>query len=156
MEQEDLEDYGYSYTLPAETSHVVLEPLYTPLGPAEPPAPQHEAQSQLTAAVAAVVMQHSLALASCIGSLVIVLATIALGWLLLWHTTLKDIGFFREIMGLNKPKLAKKKEQQAHVQAEIERIKRQHSRSASRSYSGARSGSLGHALSGANSAPPQS
>ena len=79
MEQEDLEDYGYSYTSPAETSNVVLEPLYAPLGPAEPPPPQHEAQSQLTAAVAAVVMQHSLALASCIGSLVIVLATIALG-----------------------------------------------------------------------------
>jgi hypothetical protein len=24
------------------------------------------------------------------------------GWFALWHTTMKDIGFFREIMGLNK------------------------------------------------------
>jgi hypothetical protein len=24
------------------------------------------------------------------------------GWMVLWHTTLKDIGFFREIMGLNR------------------------------------------------------
>lgn len=25
-----------------------------------------------------------------------------LGWVALWHTTMKDVGFFREIMGLNK------------------------------------------------------
>lgn len=24
------------------------------------------------------------------------------GWVALWHTTMKDVGFFREIMGLNK------------------------------------------------------
>jgi hypothetical protein len=24
------------------------------------------------------------------------------GWMMLWHTILKDIGFFREIMGLNR------------------------------------------------------
>lgn len=24
------------------------------------------------------------------------------GWLLMWHNTLKDMGFFRELLGLNK------------------------------------------------------
>jgi hypothetical protein len=77
MEQEGLDDYGYSYIQHAEATNVVLEALQGPSGPAEP-APQNE-RGQVTAAVAAAVMQHSLALASCIGSLVIVLATIGLG-----------------------------------------------------------------------------
>jgi len=29
-------------------------------------------------------------------------AWLAAGWFALWHTTMKDVGFFREIMGLNK------------------------------------------------------
>jgi hypothetical protein len=24
------------------------------------------------------------------------------GWVALWHTTMKDVGFFRELLGLNK------------------------------------------------------
>lgn len=75
-----------------------------------------------------VAMQQWLAAAACVASLVLLLATIAAGevavclassgvlpaapsshhcklpagWVALWHTTMKDVGFFREIMGLNK------------------------------------------------------
>eukprot|EP00775_Hariotina_reticulata_P012204 gene12204-12341_t len=46
---------------------------------------------------------------------------------------MKDIGFFREIMGLNKPKPDVKAQRQASINAEIEKVKRQHSRPNSRS-----------------------
>lgn len=81
-------------------------------------------------------MQQWLAAASCVVSLALLLTTIAAGWFALWHTTMKDVGFFREIMGLNKPKPDEKAQRQAEVAAEIDRIKRQaarglHSRSSS-------------------------
>lgn len=78
-------------------------------------------------------MQQWLAAAACVASLVLLLATIAAGWVALWRTTMKDVGFFREIMGLNKPKPNVKAQMQAERAAEIERIKRQHSRSGVRS-----------------------
>ncbi|WIA40345.1 hypothetical protein OEZ86_013711 [Tetradesmus obliquus] len=74
-------------------------------------------------------MEQWLAGGSCLLSLLLVLSTIVAGWLVLWHTTLKDIGFFREIMGLNRPKPEVKAQRQASMKAEIEKIKRQHSRS---------------------------
>ncbi|KAF8063081.1 hypothetical protein HT031_003920 [Scenedesmus sp. PABB004] len=77
--------------------------------------------------------QHAAAVAALAAALALVLATIAAGWLTLWHTTLKDVGFFREVMGLNRPKPDVKAARQATIAAEIERIKRQHSRGAARS-----------------------
>ncbi|KAI8465438.1 MAG: hypothetical protein J3K34DRAFT_473439 [Monoraphidium minutum] len=46
-------------------------------------------------------MQQVLAAASFAVSLLLVVASIAAGWVVLWYTTLRDIGLFRDLMGLN-------------------------------------------------------
>lgn len=52
----------------------------------------------------------------------LVLAPIALGWLALWHTTLHEIGMFRDIVGLNKET---KQAQKLRSKEEFEDIRRQ-------------------------------
>ncbi|GBF87747.1 hypothetical protein Rsub_00458 [Raphidocelis subcapitata] len=73
-------------------------------------------------------MEQLLAAASVAASLLLVGGSIAAGWFLLWHAALKEIGFFRDIMGVNRPSPSQLAQRRAATAAEIERVKRQHSR----------------------------
>jgi hypothetical protein len=68
---------------------------------------------------------HFLAVSSIALSFALVLASIAAGWVLLWHLAMKDINLFREVLGLNRQQSLKAKQDAA---AEIMQLKRQFSR----------------------------
>lgn len=57
--------------------------------------------------------------------LTLVAASVMLGWFVMWNTALKSIGFFRELMGLNRGQNAQAKQKAA---LEIEKIRRELSR----------------------------
>ena len=70
-------------------------------------------------------LRHLLAVSSILASCVLVLASIAAGWVLLWHFAMRDINLFREMLGLNRQQSLKAKQDAA---AEIIQLKKQFNR----------------------------
>lgn len=69
--------------------------------------------------------QHCRTLGSIVLAFLLIFGSSLFGWVVLWHFTLKDIGFFREIMGLNREK---QQEARRIKEEETRKLKEEHSR----------------------------
>ncbi|KAG2488288.1 hypothetical protein HYH03_013138 [Edaphochlamys debaryana] len=67
-------------------------------------------------------LDYAVAVLVLLGVLALVLGSIALGWYVLWRTTLHRIGVFRDMLGLNR---AAKMESKRRAEAEIRSLKSQ-------------------------------
>mmetsp|Transcript_40054 Transcript_40054/g.88945 ORF Transcript_40054/g.88945 Transcript_40054/m.88945 type:complete len:119 (+) Transcript_40054:147-503(+) len=88
---------------------------------------QQGASDRVAAGLPGSIPDHLLAVVAVLVALCLVLASVALGWAMVWHTTLHKIGIFRDLLGLNR---ARKAEQKREAQRKIAKIKEQFARAA--------------------------
>lgn len=67
-------------------------------------------------------VDHVVAVLGTLCCIALVVGSICTGWLSLWHSVLHKIGFFREIMGLNR---VRQQEARQQVEREIHLLKKQ-------------------------------
>lgn len=92
------------------------------------------------------IVERLIGIGSILLAVLAVVATLALGWLAVWHAGLKDLPVCQEMMG----KRRQTPEAKRRIAEEIQQIRRVHRRQPT----AARSGSLGAAGLGASSAVP--